>query len=229
MDLVELTDKLARIKQVGYIVSLRKGNTGIGYTLESLLELKENNLTSPDLGEIEMKSQRNGVSNRVTMFTFNRGVWKLKQRHLIEKYGYVDTNDRPSLYCTVNSSPNNQGLYLKVEEESVRLKHVDGTLIAQWRGEVLIETFTKKMPALVLVLADTRLNSDLREEFWYNEAYMLSNPDTYVFLDLIRKGIIVVDLGMHVQENGSVRNRGTRVRIEDRFLNLCFGTREKII
>ena len=36
-----------------------------------LVELTENNLNSPDLGSIEIKSQGNGVSNRVTMFTFN--------------------------------------------------------------------------------------------------------------------------------------------------------------
>ena len=97
MNLAELTDKLSEIKRVGYIVSMRRGNTGIGYTLESLLELKENNLNSPDLGAIEIKSQRNGVSNRVTMFTFNRGVWQLKQKCLIEKYGYVDTLGSPTL------------------------------------------------------------------------------------------------------------------------------------
>ena len=33
MDLAELTEKLSAIEQVGYVVSLRKGNTGIGYTL----------------------------------------------------------------------------------------------------------------------------------------------------------------------------------------------------
>ena len=97
MDLVELTEKLSAIKQVGYVVSLRRGNTGIGYALESLLELKEYNLNSPDLGSIEIKSQGNGVSNRVTMFTFNRGVWQLKQKCLIEKYGYVDTLGSPTL------------------------------------------------------------------------------------------------------------------------------------
>lgn len=229
MNLAELTEKLFEIKRVGYVVSLRKGNTGIGYTLESLLKLKENNLNSPDLGEIEVKSQRNGVSNRVTMFTFNRGVWKLKQKCLIEKYGYVDTNERHSLYCTVNNSPNNQGLYLKIEEESVRLKHVDGTLVAQWSGEVLIETVKKKMPALIIVLADTRLNSDNKEEFWFNEAYFLTNPDEDNFLDLIRKDIVVVDVRMHLRHTGVVRNHGTGFRIEDRFLNLCFGSREKII
>ncbi len=229
MNLAELTEKLSEIKGVGYVVSLRKGNTGIGYTLESLLELKENNLNSPDLGEIEIKSQRNGVSNRVTMFSFNRGVWKLKQRHLIEKYGYVDTYGRPTLYCTVNTTPNYHGLRLKVAENTVRLNYVDDTPIALWSEEAVNETFEKKKPALILVLADTRLNSDLKEELWFNEAYILSNPDMYVFLDLIRKDIIGVDLGMYMQENGSVRNRGIRVRIEDRFLNLCFGTREKII
>lgn len=132
MNLAELTDKLSEIKRVGYIVSLRRGNTGIGYTLESLLELKENNLNSPDLGAIEIKSQRNGVSNRVTMFTFNRGVWKLKQKCLIEKYGYVDTLGSYTLYCTVSKIPNYQGLYLKVSGDAVRLTHVDNTPIALW-------------------------------------------------------------------------------------------------
>ena len=87
MDIVQLKEKLSEIKQTGYIVSKRRGNTGIGYTLETLLELRENNLQTPDLGNIELKSQRNGVSNRVTMFTFNKGAWKINQRELIQKYG----------------------------------------------------------------------------------------------------------------------------------------------
>ena len=78
MNISYLKDKLSEINQMGYVVSLRKSNTGIGYTLETLLGLEENNLKTPDFGDIELKSHRNGVSNRVTMFTFNRGVWKMK-------------------------------------------------------------------------------------------------------------------------------------------------------
>ena len=111
MDIGELREKLSSIRQMGYVVTRRKGNTGIGFTLETLLGLKENNLKTPDYGEIEVKSQRRGVSNRVTMFTFNRGVWKIKQKEVIETYGYLDTNGRASLYCTVNSKPNNQGIF----------------------------------------------------------------------------------------------------------------------
>ena len=132
------------------------------------------------------------------MFTFNRGVWKLKQKCLIEKYGHVDTLGSHTLYCTVSKTPNYQGLYLRVSGDIVRLNHVDNTPIARWAEEAEIETFRKKMPALVLVLGDARLNSDLKEEYWFNEAYILSDPDTYVFLDLIRKGIMVPRLELRI-------------------------------
>ena len=85
MNIDQLQEKLFEIKQEGYVVSLRRGNTGIGYTLETLLELEENNLKTPDLGTIEIKTQRKEATNRVTMFTFNRGVWQLDQKGLIEK------------------------------------------------------------------------------------------------------------------------------------------------
>ena len=148
---------------------------------------------------------------------------------MIQKYGYIDTNQRPSLYCTANSKPNNQGLFVQVEQDVVRLYHVDGCLVAQWTGERLIDRFRGKMPALIIVSADTRTNSDRKEEFWYKEAYLLTDPDVDNFLDLIKKDIIIVDVRMHLRANRVVRNHGTGFRIDERFLNLCFGKREKLI
>ena len=229
MDISELKNKLSDIKRMGYVVTKRKGNTGVGYTLETLLGIKENNLKMPDFDNIELKSQRNSASNRVTMFTFNRGVWKIKQRELIEKYGYIDTNDRPSLYCTVDTRVNNQGLFVKVEHENVRLYHLDGNLIAEWMGERLIETFREKMPALVVVNADTRINSDEKEEFWFNGAFFLTQPNEDNLLDLIRQDIIIVDVRMHLKNNKTVRNHGTGFRIDEKYLNLCFSNREQLI
>lgn len=229
MDIIELKNKLSDIKEMGFIVSKRKGNTGIGYTLETLLGLKENNLKTPDFDKIELKSQRKGASNPVTMFTFNRGVWKIHQSELIEKYGYIDTNNRPSLYCKVNTKSNNQGLSLKVEKENVRLYFLNETLIAEWTGDRLIDRFRNKMPALVVVNAETRINSDGKEEFWFNEAFYLTQPNEDNFLDLIRQDIIIVDVRMHIKENKVVRNHGTGFRIDEGFLNLCFSNREKLI
>lgn len=85
------------------------------------------------------------------------------------------------------------------------------------------------MPALLIVNADTRINSDRKEEFWFNEAYLLTKPDEENLLDLIKKDIIIVDVRMHLRENRVVRNHGTSFRIDERFWNLCFGEREKLI
>ncbi|MFH1940186.1 MAG: MvaI/BcnI family restriction endonuclease [bacterium] len=229
MEIQQLKEELKEIKANGYVVSKRKGNTGIGYTLETLLKIKENNLKTPDFGKIEIKSQRRNVSNKVTMFTFNRAAWKIKQKDLIEKYGYIDTNKRLSLYCTANSKPNNQGLYLKIEDETLRLSHVNKELIAEWKVIDLVETFKSKMPALVVVYADSRINSDEKEELWFNESYLLENPDKDNFIDLIKKAIIIVDIRMHLKKKGIVRNHGTAFRIDERFLNLCFGTKKLLL
>jgi hypothetical protein len=229
MDIVELKDKLSEINQRGYIVSLRGGNTGVGYTLETLLGLEENNFKTPDFGDVELKSQRNGVSTPVTMFTLDRQAWKITQKKLIETYGYIDKNGRQSLYCTVNSKPNNQGLFVKVEGDAFRIYHEDGSFIAEWIGARLIDVFTKKMPALVIVNADTQTNSDGKEEFWYKESYLLTEPDEDNFLELIKEDIIIVDVRMHLKVNGSVRNHGTAFRIDERFWNRCFGRREQLI
>ena len=85
------------------------------------------------------------------------------------------------------------------------------------------------MPFLVMVYAETRINSDEKEEFWFNEAYLLDQPNAANFLDLIRKDIVIVDLRMHLKESGAVRNHGTGFRIDEKFLNLCFGKREKLL
>ncbi len=229
MELNELKRNLQRVKDMSWVKSKRRGNTGIGYTLETLLDIKENNLKTPDFGNIELKSQRKNASNKVTMFTFNRAAWKIPQRELIEKYGYVDTEGRKALYCTVSTKPNAQGLYLKVEDKLLLLYHADGTKIAEWRVENLVATFEDKMPALVVVLADSRINSEEKEEFWFNEAYFLKDPEIDNFIDLIKKDIIIVDIRMHLKKNNSVRNHGTAFRIDEKFLYLCFSEKERLI
>lgn len=229
MDLDELKKRLSALKHQGYVASLRRGNTGIGYTLETLLGVEENNLRLPDLGEIELKSHRKGAASLITLFTFNRGAWKIRPADAVKQYGYWDTNGRNALYSTTSSKPNNQGLCTRIEGMHVGLYHVDGTLIARWSGDGLAKTFSEKMPALVAVYADTRTNSENREEFWFNEAYILRQPSASNILELIRNDTIVVDIRMHINERGSVRNHGTGFRIDERFLSLCFGSREMLL
>ena len=164
MTLKEFKSKLTTIEKLGYVQSKRKSNTGIGYTLETLLGIKENNIKLPDLGKFELKSKRKNVQTFVTMFTFNSGVWKIHQKDVIKTYGYKDKQKRKALKCFVRIKPNPQGLYLKVTSKALQLYHHDKNLIAEWSATTLLEYFARKLPQLILVLANTRITKPLCTE-----------------------------------------------------------------
>ena len=249
MDITELKEKLSDINRRGYIVSLRKGNTGIGYTLETLLGVVENNLRTPDfgnielketllgvaennlrysdLGNIELKSRRIKSTSLLTMFTFNDSIWKIEQEELIKQYGYYK-DGRWALYTTAKNKPNNRGFYVKVEQDTVRLYHEDGLCAIEWQLEPLIADLKKKLSNVLLVEAESR-KSGGQEEFWYKEAYLLTGVIVEKFLEYIKNGPIVVDLRMHIAKNGVVRNHGTAFRLHRRYWDSCFNNTERLL
>lgn len=82
---------MINLSNKGFIKSVRRGPTGIGHLIEAELGLRETNIAIPDIGgRVEIKSTRKNSNSLITLFTFNRGVWKIKQSNLIETYGYID-------------------------------------------------------------------------------------------------------------------------------------------
>lgn len=65
----EFIEKFKAIKQIGFIKTHRAGPTGIGKTLEDLLEIEENNRDEPDFAEYELKAMRTNVQSMLTLFT----------------------------------------------------------------------------------------------------------------------------------------------------------------
>ena len=60
--------------------------------------LTETNIPVPDLGgRVEIKTTRRDSDSLVTLFCFNRGVWHISQKGVIEKYGYIDDSGRKAL------------------------------------------------------------------------------------------------------------------------------------
>ncbi|RPD35616.1 hypothetical protein HWHPT5561_06695 [Petrotoga sp. HWH.PT.55.6.1] len=217
---------------MGYVPSLRKGPTGIGFTLESLLGLTETNIPVPDLGgRIEIKAARRDSNSLITLFTFNRGVWQIRTIDFIEQYGYIDKNGRKSIYCTVSSdSYNNQGLIIKVRKDNQSLELLDkrNKLLALWSIYSLVGKFLNKLGMVLFVLADTK-KVDKIEQFHFNEAYMLYNPLTDNFIDALEKSIVKIDFRMHIKENNTIRNHGTGIRIKEIDLPLLYGNKKQLI
>jgi|Deesub1362B_J571_1020462.scaffolds.fasta_scaffold00647_15 hypothetical protein len=229
MNLVEFIEKIRELRERGYVKTKRKGDTGVGHTLEQEIGLTENNISGPDLEDIELKSQRRDSSSKITLFTLDRDAWKLNQKDAILKYGYIDTKSRPALKCTVYNKPNSQDLFSKVEADRYCIYHTDGTLIAEWRIDNLCEAFIRKFPNMVLVIAERRFDSNGREEFWYNVAYYLEGVNKSKFIEYLQQDIIVVDLRMHIKKNNYVRNRGTAFRTQEKYLPELFSSKVNLL
>ena len=86
-DIDRLVAQLKEVKNKGWIQTMRKGPTGVGYTLESCLNIQENNFSVPDVGDIELKARRESSNSMITLFTFNKGVWKMNPLDAIHRYG----------------------------------------------------------------------------------------------------------------------------------------------
>lgn len=67
-DIEELINEFSRIKRMGLIKSLRDGPTGVGYTFETLLNKKEDQLCLPDFKSIELKCRLGYSKSSITLF-----------------------------------------------------------------------------------------------------------------------------------------------------------------
>ncbi len=64
-----LIEELKQIRDMGWILNARPGNSGgVGNTLEDLLGIEENNLPIPNAAEWELKCQRANTTSLVTLF-----------------------------------------------------------------------------------------------------------------------------------------------------------------
>lgn len=158
MNLAEFVTKFDEIKAMGWVKSMRRGNTGIGYTLEELLGVPENNISAPDLGDIELKAHRINSTSMITLFTFNRKAWKMNPLEAIKKYGTPDDNGRLGMYFTMSQKPNRSGLFLYLENDAILLRHVSGEVIAEWKLDVLAGIFKQKLLAMISVRALIEMN-----------------------------------------------------------------------
>jgi len=230
----ELIRKLKVIKEMGYIKTRRAGTTGIGKTLEDLLGITENNIPGPNAAMIELKSVRKNAKSMLTLFTKSPLPSKANSV-LLERFGYESTrgNKRKELHTTVNAQGFNMlkgkpGFMVSIQKNKVNLVTVGGGIVGYWDKEILKDSFERKLPKLLYVKAESR-GKGSNEEFWFNEAWLLSGFNFDAFLNALREGIILVDIRIGQYPDGRPHDHGTAFRIFPDKLDLCFKNRERIM
>lgn len=217
----DLLNKLRKIRAMGYIKSLRRGDTGIGYTLEELLGIKANSSKAPDYKGIEIKASRNNfrAPNRVNLFS-QVPLWKESPvssgRDLLERYGYY-RKDKKQLYCTLDSiKPNAQGLMLDSRVDidllsAIKKDNVSSNDVVYWKNSLLRQRLCEKHAETFWVKADVKHISG-NEFFLYQDVVHTKSPIASNLIHLIDDGTVTCDFT--ISEKGSgVRDHGYLFKI----------------
>jgi len=86
----------------------------------------------------------------------------------------------------------------------------------------------RKLPKLLYVKAEARGRAS-KEEFWFDEAWLLSGFSFNDFLNLLKEKVILVDIRIGQYPDGRTHDHGTGFRVLPDKLDLCFKNRERIM
>ena len=234
MNFNEFVRKLGEIKQMGFVQTHRRGDTGIGKTLEDLLGIEENNIPGPNGSMVELKSARKNAKSMLTLFTKSPEPKKANSV-LLQRYGYPSKKGtgKKELHTTVsalgyNTLKGKRGFKIEIRGNRVELVSESKEVLGYWDQDTLRDRFTTKMPRLLYVKAEIK-GSGSNEEFWFNEAWLLSGFDFGNFLKLLKEGKILVDTRIGQYPDGRAHDHGTGFRVHPEKLELCFSYRKRVL
>lgn len=227
MNKEELVLKLKQIATKGFIENQfkRNRNGGAGNTLEKLLGVKENNLSIPDLGKIELKTTNSETSGGrlISLLNFNRKVWKMNQLEAINKYGSKNQDGRLGLYYTLNTKPNSHSLFIKlnINEGKMYVQSTDGNVLIEYLVDNIVEKFNIKVRTIMLVYFKTKIINKTKLFHYYKARFLKGGSTRNKIMEGISSHLITIDLRLHskkTKDNFVSRNHGTAFRVKEKNL-----------
>ena len=241
-DFMDLYEKFKKIKSMGWIESMRRGTTGIGYTFERLLGKEEEQFPIPDYGCIEIKTKFRNSKYPIGLFCATPdGDYLFPMKRLYERFGwpqskYKDVNGRVfyaemNAVCYTHAGMNYQfKLYvdrinrlIKVYAYSKKTGVIDPEI--SWSFDFLRDKIERKLKYLALVRADA--HNEVEKQFFYYDSitfYILRDFET--FISLIENGTIKVifNVGCYSSgpKKGKMDNRGATFNIAQEDLENLF-------
>ena len=227
----EFITRFQAVRNRGWVRSHRANNTGIGKTLEDLMGIDENNLDGPDLGEVEIKSQRALTSSKVTLFTKKPTEPDGANTILRDKFGITNPKHpdlmqmHASMFNYWNTTYERWGMRLKPvdidERIYLQIKDLRTDEIVPftcWYDyDIIRSIIAKKMNILAFVSADRKM-VDGWEHFRYTECKIFHGGSFERFLGLMNSGKIQYDIRIGSYKTpgksyGKVHDHGSGFRI----------------
>ena len=227
--IAELVEKVEQIKKAGWHETTRIGNTGIGKTFEDLLEKEEDNISSPDFYDIEIKTHEVASSSMLTLFTKSPTYPRNANTLLRTNYGKVDEYGNKILHTTVsgnrrtNSSAYDYDFQIEIDyaNEAVRLAVFDKSKLlvndsVYWSFTALENQIMRKLNTTAVVSAESKIETG-RKYYRYTHIDLVTGLSIDGLLDGIEQGDLKVDIRIGAYHRGpnigKTHDHGTGFRI----------------
>jgi hypothetical protein len=230
----ELLEKVKQISSMGFVTTLRPGDTGVGYTFETLMKIPANSSKAPDYKGIELKTKRSGRSgNRTTMFSktpdWNKSRLRSSKEILIARGRYSEEKKRLQLFHQIDAlKPNSYGLMLTLDNvnEVLEQRYVTeekNIIDVIWELETLNTILQEKHKETFWISAQVRGKAKSQDEqFWYNHVKHTGNIDPIALPTLIELGVVSVDYLIKETPTGGAKDQGYLFKISTSDLDLLF-------
>ncbi|QIK95564.1 hypothetical protein G7076_02895 [Sphingomonas sp. HDW15A] len=229
---LELLSMLKSVGSRGFVPTLRPGDTGVGFTLESLLGIRCNSSKAPDYKGIEIKAGRKGSHERGrTTILSQVPDWSISRLKgsadiLRERGRFSEKKGRNQLFHEMCASTcNSYGLLLEVDgNDFLHQSWTDGTSVvrdATWKFEKLFARLAEKHGQTFWVKAETQ-GTGAAEKFHYVAARYTSGVSEARLPMLLEAGVITLDYTIKETKTGTAKDQGYLFKIRQSDLPLLF-------
>tara|TARA_B100002051_G_scaffold244196_1_gene250628 strand:- start:570 stop:1772 length:1203 start_codon:yes stop_codon:yes gene_type:complete len=229
----ELLQRITEISKEGPIFTTKRGDGAVGLAVEDALGIRMNNKQLPDYkGKIELKTARKLKGHKhITLFS-KVPLWKegkiQSYADLTRTYGYENKNGLLGLENNVESTPNGQGLFLRVnrgnntlEEWWVNTHTSDEEKLFFWPIEVLAESLSKKHQETFWIEAHEQKESS-GSKITLKKIIHTSTPRVSLLDRFFEDDTIYINHTGHFKENGKFRDHGMSFRTKPRNFTKIF-------
>ena len=201
------------------------GHGAPGNTLEYLLNVKENNMDSPDFYDWELKFH--GGASLLTLMHKDpkpRGIMK----DVVDTFGWENEKGQISFRHTLKGK-SDRGFKVYNENDRISvLNESNPNILPYWDHNTILEQIAGKLRRLILVNGKVKAKE---RKVIYTDAIAWWNIDMLGFCAAIEKGVVYIDFDARTKfgRGTTLRNHGTKFRIKPRDLPKIYNRSQQIL
>ena len=235
-DALDLLDRIEQISKKGFIKTKRPGDTGVGFTLETLLGIEANSSKEPDFNGIELKAGRYGSQKTGQVAILSQVPnWEISNlkgsKEILKKHGrYSAEKQRNQIFHEISAlRPNSYNMQLELNEDYSLLNQIFWASLTSkkkeydvtWEMTKLLQRLNQKHKETFWVTAESKGTGE-NEEFYYKTVKHTYGLDELAFPFLVESGQMTIHYLIKELKTGAAKDQGYLFKMSPKFIPSLF-------